>query len=301
VKNKNAGGTKVNSGNKDTNKAVKRKRRTAAMWLLLILSLSVMALSGYKLLETEREYRTGDESYANLTDKVRPGGKPVLNTPPGTAAGPAGTSSPAPAPEQVSQWGAQPVAVPEAAIDFDGLQETSPSAAAWLYCPDTPIDYPVMAAADYDYWLHRLPDGTRNANGSLFLDYNHKADFTDKLSVIYGHNMKSGKMFGTLTKYKQQSYHGAHPHMYLYTAEGEAYRIDLVYGCVIGAGQWRERAFMFEENLDALLGYARENTTFESSADYTDEDRFVVLSTCSYEFDGARYVVVGVLRPGQAQ
>jgi len=65
---------------------------------------------------------------------------------------------------------------------------------------------------------------------------------------------------------------------------------------VIGAGQWRERAFMYAENVDALIAYAAYNTTFKSSAVYNKGDRVVALSTCSYEFDDARYVVLGILK-----
>jgi sortase B len=54
---------------------------------------------------------------------------------------------------------------------------------------------------------------------------------------------------------------------------------------------------MYEVNLEALLTYAASKTTFESTSEFTDEDRFVVLSTCSYEFDDARYIVIGVMRP----
>ena len=84
--------------------------------------------------------------------------------------------------------------------------------------------------------------------------------------------------------------------MYLYTENGN-YRIDLLYGCVVGAGEWRERAFMFEANLNALLTYSANKTTFTSEVQYVEGDRIVALSTCSYEFNEARYVVLGILRP----
>jgi len=221
-----------------------------------------MAVSGFKLREIQRAYRAGGKSYAALAGQMRP-------TPPNC---------------------------PDAPIDFAALQALNPDAAAWLYCPDTAIDYPIMRANDYSYYLRRLPDGTNNVNGSLFIDYNCAPDFSDRLTVIYGHNMRSGQMFGSLKGYKGQEYFEKHPFMYLYTQAGN-YRIDLLYGCVIGVGQWRERAFMYEANLDALLAYAAQKTTFISKSQYVPGDRVVALSTCSYEFDGARYVVLGVLRP----
>lgn len=250
----------------------RRKTITTAVWLLLICSVSVVLFSGYKLKESWQIYAEGDQSYANMKQQVRR------------------------QKEEYESEGELGVNIPPFIIDFEALKRINSDAAAWLYCPDTKIDYPVMRAHDYDWYLHHLADGTYNANGSLFFDYNCPEDLSGGLSIIYGHHMKSGGMFGSLTKYKAQEYYEQHPYLYLYT-EQENYRIDLIYGCVISAGEWRDRAFMYEVNRSALLSYAASKTTFESSAEYTDQDRFLVLSTCTYEFDDARYVVIGVLRP----
>ena len=289
----------------------KERRNRAIAWLVLMLSICVMTIFGYQLGEVWQTYREGNESYNQLAHKVRPGGVPALHAresagAPLRAAGNGGGQAAGGArPDgfsalHVRESAGSPlragIDIPDLPLDFAALQEINPDAAAWLYCPDTVIDYPVMRAADYSYYLHHLPDGKYNANGTLFIDYNW-VDFSDKLTVIYGHNMKSGRMFGSLTNYKEQAYFEEHPFLYLYSAGGEKYRVDLMYGCVIGAGQWRERAFMFEENIDALMAYAAYNTTFVSEARYARGDRVIALSTCSYEFDNARYVVIGVLRP----
>lgn len=264
---------------------MKRRKKRAIVWGMLILALCIMAFAGYKLWETQRMYTAGNQNYEALRDLVQEvpvdlsDGLAELTEDPDTSAG-------------------EPlVEIPKRYIDFDALKKINPDAQAWLYCPDTVIDYPIMQATDYNWYLHHLPDGTYNANGTLFLDYNNPADFSGGLNIIYGHHMQSGRMFGTLVRYKQQVYFDEHPYMYLYTAENGSYRIDLIYGCVIGAGEWRDRAFMYEANLTSLLSYAARSTTFESGAEYADDDRFLVLSTCSYEFDDARYVVIGVLRP----
>jgi len=260
-----------------------------------------MVLSGSKLWDVQQSYQMADDSYKYLTFKVRPEGRPVF-TEPQTSAKSVNESVTVPETEPAIDSGTQilgrmpDVAIPDMEIDFDVLRSINPDAVAWLYNPDTVIDYPVVRATDYAYYLHHLPDGTYNNNGTLFIDYNWN-DFSDKLTIIYGHNMKSGKMFASITNYKKQSYFNDHPYLYLYTHEDERYRIDLIYGCVIGAGQWRERAFMFDVNMDELLVYAAHHTTFRSPVSYTPGDRIVVLSTCSYEFDDARYVVLGVLRP----
>ena len=244
--------------------------------VILALCVCVMAVTGYKWWEGEQAYREGNENYDQLTALVRPGGPPVF--------------------VQGSNFDKPDVPIPHMDIDFDALQAVNQDAVAWLYCPDTVIDYPVMRATEYDYYLRHLPDGTYNINGTLFIDYHNAADFSDSLTIIYGHHMDSGRMFGSLVGYKEQDYYAAHPYMYLYTRQGN-YRIDLMYGCVIGAGEWRERSFMFKENLGNLMAFAAGNTTFASDLRYTEGDRIIAMSTCSYEFDDARYVVVGLLRP----
>ena len=271
----------------------KKRRNIIIAWLVLAVSICAMVFYGFKLRDTRRVYQVGEESYQALTDLARPGGLPVFKDPQ-IGTGPSGNSA-------GSQAGPQPdkqakVAIPDMEIDFDVLHSINPDIVAWLYCPDTVIDYPIVRATEYDYYLHHLPDGTVNANGTLFIDYNWKG-FSDRLTVVYGHNMKSGRMFGSISNYKKQDYFNAHPYMYLYTEEGERFRIDLKYGCVIAAGQWRDRAFMFDVNLDSLLAFAEYNTTFQSDTQISDSDRIITLTTCSYEFNDARYIVVGVLRP----
>lgn len=251
-------------------------------WVLLVASVCMMIRAGYGLWNIHRMYAEGNQNYEELALAVKrsAGSKPA---PPDLT--------------ELTDPKETEVSIPQIDIDFEKLQAINPDAVAWLYCPDTVIDYPVMRSDDYNRYLHHLPDGTYNANGSLFLDYNNPSDFSGRLNIIYGHHMRSKRMFGSLDQYKKQTYYETHPYMYLYTVQ-KNYRVDLLYGCVIGAGQWRERAFMYESNRDGLLDYAAHHTTFESNTSYTEEDRIVVLSTCSYEFDDARYIVIGVLKSG---
>jgi len=249
-----------------------KTRRIIAL-LVLVLGIYLIARSGTQLLEAKQIFDEGNNAYVTLRERV--------------------VISPAPKPAE------KPVEAQtqktEQRIDFKALKAINSDAVAWLYCPNTMIDYPVVKASEYDYYLYHLLDHTYDVNGTLFTDYNNAPDFSDHLTVIYGHHMASGMMFGTLVGFKNQKYYEDHPFMYLYTEKG-VYRVELIYGCVIGAGQWRDRAFMYQENLDELIAYAAQNTTFVSNAKYQKGDRVVAMSTCSYEFDNARYVVIGVLR-----
>ncbi|MCL2680200.1 MAG: class B sortase [Coriobacteriia bacterium] len=241
------------------------------LWLLLAAALFVLGYSGYRFYEVQQVYAIADVLYNELRDQVL------------TDDGEQDDSDRA-------------LGIPAKGIDWARLREINPDTIGWLYSPGTVIDYPVMRADDYSYYLNRLPDRTFNANGSLFLDYNHRPDFSSPISVIYGHHMRSGAMFGTLESYRRQSFFEDHPVMFLYTPRRN-YRIDLMYGFVVAEGQWRARAFMFEPNLPSLLNYAAENTTFRSEVTFTEGDRLMGLSTCSYDFNGARFVVLGILRP----
>jgi len=233
------------------------KGRKAFALLVLLLGFCVAAYAGIHLLKAMRADRESNAAYDDLRDRA----------------------------EETTD---------KPTIDFEPLKAINSDIVAWLRNPGTMIDYPVMKADDYSYYLRRLPDGTANTNGSLFIDYNNASDFSEPLTVIYGHHMKSGRMFGSLKGYKVQGYYEEHPTMYLYT-EQRNYRVDLLYGCVISARQWRTKAFMCAENVDTLIAYAADNTTFKSYDKYEEGDRIVALSTCSYEFDGARYVVIGRL------
>ena len=255
---------------------IKANRNTIIAYMLLTISFCAMLISGYQLWNIQREDHESHERYEQLVNKVRPDGFVYV-------------------PPEVLSGYLNDVEILEMSIDFMALKEISKNAVAWLYSPNTVIDYPVMRTYDYDQYLRHLPDGTYNTNGSLFIDYNNMPDFSDSLTVIYGHNMKTGWMFGSLEGYKSQTYFEKHPYMYLYTAS-DNFRIDLIYGFVIEASEWREKAFMYKENLHDLLSYAAYNTTFTSEVRYTGNERVVALSTCSYEFKGARYVVIGVLR-----
>ena len=257
-------------------KAEWRTVLTAAAAVLLLVSLVAGSCALVELIDRNNAYTEGDKSYEAIkAAAVRESGG--IDEPDARQAG-------------------KPRDGLDVSVDFGALERISEDASAWLFCPGTVIDYPVMKADDYSYYLHHLPDGSYNVNGALFIDYNCASDFSGPLTVIYGHHMKSGKMFGTLVGYKKQDYYEAHPEMYLYT-KNKNYRIELLYGCVIGAGEWRAKGYMYQQNLNNLLSYAKTHTTFKSAAKAAEDNRYVVLLTCTYEFDDARYIVIGLLEP----
>lgn len=181
-----------------------------------------------------------------------------------------------------------------ASIDFDKLHEISEDAVAWLYAPDTEINYVVAQAKDNDYYLHRLLDGTTANGGTLFADCLNSSDFSDWNTIIYGHNMKNGTMFKTIMKYREPGYYEEHPVMYLYTP-GHRFRLELIVGYTTDTSDQLYILPATKEKRDEIINNAYRKSTFVSDIFLRDEDRLVTLSTCSYDYDNARYVVIGRL------
>lgn len=179
-----------------------------------------------------------------------------------------------------------------AAIDFDSLHEISEDAVAWIYDPDGEINYVIAQAKDNDYYLRRLLDGTDASGGTLFMDCRNSGDLSDWNTVIYGHNMKNGTMFASLLDYRSPVYYEEHPVMYLYTP-GQRYRVELIAGYTTSVNDLIYSVPATKEDRNKILDHACKVSSFLSDVTVGDEDRLVTLSTCSYAYDDARYVVIG--------
>lgn len=183
------------------------------------------------------------------------------------------------------------VLIPDA-IDFDKLHTISEDAVAWLYAPDEGINYVVAQAEDNEYYLHRLLDGTYASGGTLFMDCRNSADLSDWNTIIYGHHMKNGTMFASLLKYEQQSYFEEHPVMYLYIP-GYRLKVELIAGYTTTTD---DMVYSIPDNAadrDKIVTHACEQSSFTSDVSMDEDDKLVTLSTCAYDFENARYVVVG--------
>lgn len=178
-------------------------------------------------------------------------------------------------------------------VDFTKLRQQNEDVVAWLYSPNTVIDYPVLQHSDNDYYLTHQIDGSVNVNGSIFMDYRSEPDFSQRNTIIYGHHMRSGNMFGMLVEYKKSGYYEQHDHMYIMTPS-VTYRLDLLCAAVVEP----DDAIYSGEPTDDAIASCMSKSTFQSEKGLPEEGaKLVTLSTCSYEFENARYVVLGVLTP----
>lgn len=186
------------------------------------------------------------------------------------------------------------VAEPPIAIDFDSLLNRNKDVIGWLYCSNTVINYPVVQGKNNDQYLRRDLDGNYLVSGTLFADYRNGTLDEDANYIIYGHNMKNGTMFSILAEYKQQSYFDQHPVMYYLTPDGN-YKLELFAGLVVKRDDKIYNPKLDEEAFTELLNDYRAKSTFKADVELEYNDTIVTLSTCSYEFDNARYIVIGRL------
>ena len=181
-------------------------------------------------------------------------------------------------------------------VDFAELWRQYPDVSAWLYCPGTNINYPVVQTDNNQYYVYRRPDGKESAGGSLFVDCTNAWDFSDANSVIYGHDMKDGTMFGYLHNFDSQSYYEEHPVFYLLTP-GRNYRMDIFCTAVVPYDSWMYDMKMDDAHLQVWLNKAEDASLIDPIEPVDREaGQYLTLSTCSYEYENARFVVVGSLK-----
>lgn len=161
----------------------------------------------------------------------------------------------------------------------------------WLCIPGTNIDYPVVSAGDNDFYLHRDIHKKEAQAGTLFTDYRCAADFAGFNTVVYGHNMRSGSMFGDLRKYADPEFMAENRYGILYTTE-KTYTLELFAFMVIASDD--AQIYANPESKEEFHKYIRENARVYSEPE--DFGKVIVLSTCAYEFDGARIVVTASVR-----
>ena len=180
-------------------------------------------------------------------------------------------------------------------VDFKKLLEESPDVVAWLYCPDTVINYPVVQGTDNEFYLHHSYDGEAFNSGSIFVDYENSPGFVDSNTVIYGHNMSDGSMFASISNWSSQSFYDQHPLMWLLTPT-ENYRVILVSGYTTSAYSDTYQIFRLPSlEFEEYLGQAKAQSDFAMEDPLDPDAHYVLLSTCAYEFDDARYVLHGRL------
>lgn len=277
---------------------------------LICVLLVVMVVSGYKALTTYMSLKKADNVYEKLQHdfvEIIPEEELTLGTeaesddetPEKTESesvtGDLEASQPVTSEKEPTEPKPEPVKIK---VNFDALHRENKDIVGWIYCEGTPLSYPVLQSDDNETYLRADIYKNYLVSGTIFVDFRCDSIGEDSNYIIYGHHMKNRTMFGSLHDYKDQSYYDAHPTISYLTPNGN-YTIQVVAGGVIDMNDIIYHPNPKEAEFEAYLENLLRNSTFDSGLTFEKEDKLVTLTTCSYDFEGARYVVVGKLIPNE--
>lgn len=193
------------------------------------------------------------------------------------------------------------IPLPDKEVDFGTLaEETNPDIYAWIYIPDSLIDYPVLQhPTDDSYYLKHNLDGSRGYPGCIYTERYNARDFSDPNTVVYGHNMKNGSMFAGLHKYEDAEYFEEHPYVYIYTPEKlYVYEIFAAYEfnnlhLLLNYDFTDED--VYGKYLEDIMEVRSMSSNIREGVDVAADKHILTLSTCIADKPNNRYLVQGVL------
>ncbi|MDO5146343.1 MAG: class B sortase [Eubacteriales bacterium] len=254
-------------------KKKKEKGKNPLSTLLLLICLAVAGFSAYKLYTFYRGYHDADEEYEALTDYVN------IEE------------------EEETEDGKKQKKCP-ITVDFPSLQAINPDVVAWIYIPKTQVNYPVAQGEDNEYYLNYSFEKKRNFCGAIYLDAKCQPDFSSDNSIVFGHNMKNGSMFGELKTLYDKAYNeGAdwrkHPVVWVVTPQWNMeYKIYAAREIETGLD---EDVYMID--FAQREGYARwieeqkQASQYKTKASTESLEPSLTLSTCTSTSENGRFVV----------
>lgn len=175
--------------------------------IIIVISLIIVLFSGYNIAKILMNYGQSQAEYRDLKKLV------IME-------------QETEAPEQEVQetekkdeWGFTYGTPPD--IDWKELREINPDIIGWIYIPAIDTSYPVLHGKDNDEYIHTTYTGTWAYDGSIFIETLNKTDFSDPHTIIFGHNMYSGTMFGKIRDIMDQETAPYNPYIWILTPRAD--------------------------------------------------------------------------------
>lgn len=210
---------------------------------------------------------------------------------------PAASSAPAPV---IHYTADETQSTPPPVLDeYKNLLNKNKRLIGWVKIDDTNIDYPVMQTTDNEYYLDHNLNQEYDKNGSIFMDKDCDVLKPSTNFILYGHHMKSGQMFGSLSLYSDQSYYEKHPYIQFDTIyEKGLYEIMYVFRSrVYSEDEIVFKYYQFidaqsEQEFDSYMNDMAEMSLYDTGVTASFGDQLLTLSTCDYQEKNGRFVVV---------
>lgn len=186
-------------------------------------------------------------------------------------------------------------------IDFNELQKINEEIYAWIYVPNTNVDYPVaqafLSGDDYYYLEHNIYREYQ-FSGTIYSEYQNKRTFQDPVTVLYGHNMINGTMFQSLHNFENKEFFDKNNTMFVFTKDKLI--TYLIYSCFDYDDRHILNSFHMEKP-DEFMDFVNDTLkphsivyNVRSGVNIKDTDKLLVLSTCSNHSYNSRFLTVGV-------
>lgn len=251
----------------------KKKKSDVLLTIALIVAIAVFCYAAFNLYHIYTEYKKGTDEYNQIEEMA----VTERDADSGEAAGPNAQLKP-------------PIEV-----DFDKLKSVNKDVVGWIYVDALPdISYPIVKGKDNQTYLHQTYEKNYNFAGTIFVDYENSGDFSDCNTLVYGHNMKNGSMFGHLKKFREDDrLYKQDKYFWILTPERN-YRYEIISAYTTGVNSDTYTLFKgpgeeFEKYLETIKGYSEIQT---DDTDLTIKDKIVTLSTCTGN-ESTRFVVQG--------
>lgn len=251
----------------------KKKKSDVLLTIALIVAIAVFCYAAFNLYHIYTEYKKGTDEYNQIEEMA------VTERDADSA--------------EVAGPNAQ--LKPPIEVDFDKLKSVNEDVVGWIYVDALPdISYPIVKGKDNQTYLHQTYEKNYNFAGTIFVDYENSGDFSDCNTLVYGHNMKNGSMFGHLKKFREDDrLYKQDKYFWILTPERN-YRYEIITAYTTGVNSDTYTLFKgpgeeFEKYLETIKGYSEIQT---DDTDLTIKDRIVTLSTCTGN-ESTRFVVQG--------
>lgn len=191
--------------------------------------------------------------------------------------------------------------VVENPVDFKTAHEINSDIYSWIYIPNTNVDYPVAQSSDDDdsFYLSHNVYKEYQFSGTIYSEKKNSKDYSDPVTMLYGHNMLNGSMFATLHNFADKDFFDKNEYMYVYTTD-RAYTYK-IYSAFEYDNRHILNSFDFsdEETFKEFIEMTQNPRSMYSNTrdgvEVTTDDKLLILSTCGNDYRDVRFLVVGVL------
>lgn len=241
------------------------KKRRIFSKILFLIALFVFCFAVFKIVAGQLEYKEGRDEYEHI--------------------------------REIAQKEPEDPADPGSGIDWNALRAINPDLIGWIrFKEPAAINYPIVQGKDNNVYLNKSFGENFIKAGTIFMNYANKPDFSDRNTIIYGHNMNDGSMFASLKKYQDKSFWESFPDFVIYTPDDVAHTYKIFAAGTYLATSDPAGQYQFEDDTDfmSFIEKVQTNQGYDTRVEVTSSDHIVTLYTCTNVRASDRWLVFGV-------